>query len=223
MLDGIKKAIFFGAHTDDEFIAAGTLHRLARSGCQVRIVTFGPAAIESDRSGGHPSCDVVWHEWLAACRVIGTHSQHFHGFVPSSSLATMHAQDIADEIFKEVEVHRPDAVFTLSPDDENTAHAVVGRESDRVLRGRVPFAIRCQYPWNFSLGRANLFVSLGDEDLAAKEKVIRCYRSQFPVLQESGSKFRYNYMELLMAAARVDGLSVKVPAAERFELIRGVV
>ena len=225
VLTTVKKALAFFAHTDDEMICAGTLHRLARQGCEVHVHTFGPAAVAEDRKGSHVSLGVVTAEWMQALDLIGVALEHrkLYNFVPSSSLETVYAQEIGDAIFNVCETVRPDAVFTLSPDDENTAHAVVGRQSERVLRGRVPLAIRCNYPWNFSIGRPNLFVSLSEEDLKVKDAVICCYKSQFPKPTEAGGTFRYNYHEMLMSAVRVDGQSVKVEAAEKFEVLRMVV
>jgi hypothetical protein len=78
----------------------------------------------------------------------------------------------------------------------------------------VPLVARCLYPWNYGLGRPNLYVTLTPEDLAVKSAVCRAYKSQ---------EFRYNYHDLFMATARADGLSVKAEAAERFELLRAVV
>jgi LmbE family N-acetylglucosaminyl deacetylase len=214
MLKGLSKVTFFGAHTDDEMICAGTLHRLARNGCEVQIVSFGPAAIKKDRCGGDKSLAVVIDEWRLSRDLIGAcDKSKCIGMMPSANLAES-GQQICQFVYDWVERERPDACFVLSPDDENTAHAVVGRECERVMRGRVPHVIRCQYPWNYSIGRANLFVRLDEEDVRVKRQVIDAYRSQH---------FRYNYDKMLMSAVVMDGLSVKVPAAEKFELIRSVI
>lgn len=228
MIEGVKKAVMFCAHTDDEMVAAGTLHRLARNGCEVHVVAYGPAAITGDRQGSHPSARVVLEEWHRSLDVIGVGHEpnvaphgpappsgyrHYLGYVPSSKLDD-YKQGIADFAFKLVEHVKPDAVFTLSPDDENPAHSVVGTQTERVLRGRVPLTIRCNYSWNYTVGRPNLFVRLDPEDVAAKRAVINCYQSQL---------WRYKYEDLMLAAAVTDGLSVKVSYAEKFEIIRSVV
>lgn len=210
-----RKAVAFFAHSDDEMVCAGTLHRLARQGCEVHVVTFAPAAIESDRLGGAASVAVVRHEWETALDAIGVREKcrYFAGMTPSVDLAPW-AKIIRQIVFDYCEMEKPDAAFTLSPDDENPAHAIVGREAEAVLRGRVAWAVRCPMPWNYETGRPNLFVRLEDQDLLAKRAVIDAYQSQH---------FRYNYGVMLMNYAVADGMSVKVPAAERFELIRGVV
>lgn len=212
MLSGIKRAVFFGAHTDDEFIAAGTLNRLVRSGTEVWVYTLGPAAVQGDVYGGRPSFDKVLPEWKQSLERIGCYGWLCDHLLPSICLGDK-GQKVADLIYSEVDAKRPDCVFLLSPDDENPAHAVIGIQGERVLRGRCPLVIRCNYPWNYSLGRPNLFVSLDEEALRVKEAVIDCYQSQ---------RFRYDYKRLLMAQAVADGESVKVRAAEKFEITRMV-
>lgn|SRR3990167_5931779 len=215
MLSAIKRAIFFAAHTDDEMICAGTLHRLVKQGTDLRMVAFGSAAIESDRLGTKDSESVTTSEWINSCIVIGVEAdrREFLRLRPSRDLHT-YSSEIRQIIYTRCEQLKPDAVFTLSPEDENPAHAVVGRETEAVTRGRVPITIRCQFPWNYGLGRPNLYVRLSQEDAAVKRAVIRCYQSQ---------EFRYKYEDMLMGYARADGLSVKAEHAEKFELIRGVV
>lgn len=215
MLSGIRKAVAFFAHSDDEMICAGTLHRLARSGCEVTVVTFAPAATESDRTGTQASAEILLPEWQRSMEIIGAKGRFCPLSIwnPSSRLAEQ-GQAIADYAFGYCEAEKPDAAFILSPEDENPAHSVVGIQCERVMRGRVPLTIRCHFPWNYGLGRPNLYVRLDTEDLGAKRGVIGAYRSQ---------AFRYNYADMLMDYVRADGLSVKVPAAEKFELVRGVV
>ena len=215
MLEAVNKALFIGAHTDDEFVCAGTLHRLARLGCDVHGLTIAPAAIASDRRGTIRSIDIVYPEWVQSLDRIGVKTEHryFMGLTPSADLEP-HRQSICQYIYDLCEKEKPEVVFSLSPDDENTTHALAGIETERVLRGRVPVAIRCQFPWNYSSGRSNLFIRLARADIDCKREVIRAYKSQ---------AFRYRYEEMLLAQCQVDGLSVKVPHAEKFELIRGVI
>lgn len=214
MIEAWRKVMCFFAHTDDEMICAGTLHRLARSGCEVHVVTFAQAATERDRKGmdrDYTLCD----EWSNSLDIIGVpqDNRYLYDIRPSCNFQP-HRQSICQWIYDCVEKHKPDCVFTLSPDDENTAHSIVGVECERVMRGRVPTLVRCQFPWNYSIGRPNLYVTLSEQDVTAKQNVIEAYKSQH---------FRYNYGAMLLGYARVDGLSVKVPYAEKFEIVRSVV
>jgi LmbE family N-acetylglucosaminyl deacetylase len=222
MIDGLRKVVAFFAHSDDEMIAAGTFHRLARQGCDVDIIAFAYAAVEEDRKGygstetkNYKLLDTtvqIHDEWKKSASLIGA-KNHCRALKPSCDFQP-HRQTICQYVFDYCEQEKPDAVFTLSPDDENTAHSIVGVECERVTRGRVPIHVRCQFPWNYSIGRPNLFVKLDESDVQCKRDVINAYQSQ---------KFRYDYEEMLMAAVRLDGLSVKAEYAEKFELVRGVV
>jgi len=214
MIEAWKKVVCFFAHTDDEMICAGTLHRLARSGCEVHVVTFAQAATERDRKGmdrDYTLCD----EWMKSMDIIGVHHQHrvLYDIRPSCDFQP-HRQQICQWTYNYVERYKPDCVFTLSPDDENTAHSIVGVECERVMRGRVPTLVRCQFPWNYNIGRPNLYVTLDVENLKVKAAVIEAYESQH---------FRYNYHDMLMDYARADGASVKRLAVEKFEIVRSVV
>lgn len=214
MLDGVKRAVFFGAHTDDEMVCAGTLHRLVRQGCEVHVVTFGPAGTKDDPDGGPVALSVVKPEWLTANNLIreGYEDNEDEWLMPSKSLHTR-GQEIADIAFQEITQRRYDLAIVLSPEDENPAHAEVGRQCERVMRGRVPIVLRCQFPWNLSYGRRNVYVRLSPEDMDVKRKVIEAYKSQ---------AFRYDY-SMFLDYARADGKSVKAEACETFELVRGVV
>ncbi len=209
-----NKIVAFFAHTDDEIVAVGTLHRLVRQGCEVYVITFAPAAIESDRLGTQLSSDVVIPEWNNAMDLIGVspNHRHFVNFNPSVNLEPF-SQEICQFAFDFCEREKPDAAFILSPEDENVAHAIVGVQCERVLRGRVAVAIRCHYPWNYSIGRSNLFVDLNESDIKAKIDVIDAYESQ---------KFRYRYGPMLTHYMYADGLSVKKHAVEKFEIVRWV-
>lgn len=208
----LKRAVAFFAHSDDEMICAGTLHRLAQSGCEVWIVTASTAGTQGDSAGGKHAWETLRPEFSASGEVISAKLSCLRLF-PSKRLADM-AQDLADAVFAKCEELKPDLVISLSPDDENPAHAVVGVQVRRVTRGRVPIHVEVQFPWNHSLGRPNLYVSLSPEDVEAKRACIRCYKSQ---------AHRYRYEEMLMAQVVADGEAVKVRAAERFELVRGVI
>lgn len=209
----IKKVVFFGAHTDDEMICAGTLHRMAKNGVEVHVETFTCAATINDRKGYEDDTYKVLHpEWLKSMRLIGVKHNLLYDWRPSAELGGI-GQRIADHTFGYIEMHKPDLAIILSPHDENTAHAVVGVECERVMRGRVPHVWRCLFPWNYSGDTPNLYVTLDEEDLAVKAQVIDAYESQ---------KFRYNYRDMLLNYAIADGLSVKKSAAEKFQIVRSV-
>ena len=217
MLTGIKSVLFVGAHTDDEVICAGTLHKLGYEGARVSVLTFSAAGIENDRAGSTiASYKALLPEWESSMKVLGVAEgdRVLAGIVPSAKLKSEYRQQIAHAVYGVCTAKKPDLALILSPNDSHGEHAAVGTECESVLRGRVPHVWRCQFPWNFGKGDSpNLYVSLSQEDVGAKRSVIQCYSSQ---------TFRYQYEEMLMSYCRADGLSVKVPWAEKFEVVRSV-
>ena len=135
------------------------------------------------------------------------------GMVPSWQVKE-ERQRVAQQVFETCQDFNPDLPLILSPNDSHGEHAIVGAESEAVLRGRVPHVWRCLFPWNCCKGdNPNLYVRLEEGDIAVKAAVIDCYQSQ---------RFRYNYRDMLLSYALADGLSVKVLAAEKFEIVRSV-
>ncbi len=219
MLPLIKRAVFFGAHTDDEMVCAGTLHRLVKQGTEVWVVTAGPAATEHDRTGTQLSTSIVLPEWQRSLVTIGVipdmyspDNHRFYNITPSIDLAP-HRQFLAQRLFNLLEQYTFDLALILSPNDQNSGHALMGSVCEEVTRGRVPNVLRCCFPWNYGSGNPNLYITLDESSLVIKKAVIECYPSQH---------FRYNYGSMLLAYAVADGLSVKVPAAEKFEVVRMV-
>lgn len=212
MLDA-KRALFVGAHTDDEMICAGTLRRLVNRGVDVGVVTFCPAGTREDRRGGQEALNVVLPEWERSMDTLGVKrdSRILLGWSPVHLPAKR--QDVCQFLFDLCEETVFDLAFVLSRHDENEAHAIVGEEAERVMRGRVATVIRCNFPWNYTTAAKNLYVRLTPEEVAVKRKVIECYQSQ---------TFRYGYGEMLEHYVHADGLAVKQNAAETFEIIRAV-
>lgn len=212
MLDAAKKVLFVGAHTDDEMIAAGTLRRLVKSGAEVFMRAFSSARI--DGKSAEESYEILACEYADAMRVLGVPERNWQILGYETRTLPERCPEIRQELYDLVAAMRFDVAFIPSPEDDHQDHAVVGREAERVMKGRVGSIIRYQYPWNLSPLEANLFVALSPDEIAAKTALIRAYRSQH---------YRYRYMELFLAAARLAGLSVKREYAEQFKIIRAVV
>lgn len=211
LLENIRSALFVGAHTDDEMIAAGTLARLASRGADVHIISFSFARI--DGMSEDASKELLKLEFAAAMDTIGIPKDN--RWLPDLETRKLpeNRSAVRQYVYDFLKVHAFDAAFILSPFDEHQDHQAVGEECERVMKGRVPLIIRCQYPWSYRSFCPNLYVSLTDEEYEAKLRHIRAYQSQM---------FRYNYEELFGSYAVGDGLSVKKQVAEKFEIIRCV-
>jgi len=209
IFNNVKKAVFIGAHTDDEMIVAGTLRKLVRMGVEIKIIVFScapiPGAIERIDAD-----HILSLEFEKAMRIIGILPENcrLYGFNPRSF--SKNEDEIRQILYDYTVQEKPDIAFILSPEDDHQSHAVVGKSAERVMKNRVPFVVRCHCPWNFiNPGRRNFFVKLTQDEFETKLAVIRAYKSQ---------AFRYDYENLFMALTRADGLATKNELAEAFEI-----
>lgn len=208
LFKNVKKAVFIGAHTDDEMICAGTLRKLVKSGVEVKVIAFSYAPIP-DKSSAEVK-KILSSEFSLSKKAIGILPEN--GWVLDFEARTLptHHDKIRQFLFNFTVTEKPDLAFVLSPEDDHQDHAVLGKSAERVMKNRVPMVIRCHYPWNFiNPGRSNLFVKLTPDEFEAKLAVIRAYKSQH---------FRYAYENLFTSLTRVNGLATKNELAEAFEI-----
>lgn len=208
LFQNVKKAVFIGAHTDDEMICAGTLRKLIKGGVEVKVIAFSCAPIpgESDKK----TQEILRAEFSQSMESIGVLPEN--GWVlgyNARTLSTYHDQ-IRQFLFDFTISEKPDLAFVLSPEDDHQDHSIVGKSAERVMKNRVPMVVRCHYPWNFiNPGRCNFFVKLTPDEFETKLAVIGAYQSQ---------SFRYDYENLFTSLTRVNGLATKNELAEAFEI-----
>ncbi len=203
MFEGIKTALFVGAHADDEIVCAGTLRKLVKAGVDVNILTFGPSRTEK-------GTDCPKSERDASLAAIGASSFAYLNYHSD------HLSDLASEIRDYLYNYArwPDIAFILSPNDDHPSHACVARECERTMKNAVPRIVRCQFPWNYQSLQPNLFVELTPDELQTKRDCIKAYGSQL---------WRYDYEQMLAAYCLADGLAVKQGPTEKFEILRWAV
>ncbi len=208
IFDNVKKAVFIGAHTDDEMVAAGTLRKLVKNGVKVDVLAFSCAPIPEKSQ--EEAEKILEREFLKAMKAIGVSVKEWMPMDFDPRSFSSGEDEIRQILYDYTIQEKPDIAFVLSPEDDHQAHAVVGKSAERVMKNRVPLILRCHYPWNFiNPGRRNFFVKLTQDEFETKLAVIRAYKSQH---------FRYDYENLYTALARVDGLATKNELAEAFEI-----
>src|SRR3989344_5165479 len=80
----IKRAVFLGAHTDDEMVAAGTLRKLVKAGCEVHVFAFSFAAIPN--KSRRYAIDTLRLEFFASMETIGVKNFGVFDFNPGALL-----------------------------------------------------------------------------------------------------------------------------------------
>lgn len=202
-----KKAVFVGAHTDDEIVAAGTLRKLVKAGWEVNVLTFSCAAIPN--TVREDAIKILRSEFLSSMKIIGVENFKVLDFNPG--VLPEDQTKIRQALFDFIARVKPDLAFILSHEDDHQDHSFLGKACEAVMKNRVHNILRCHFPWNFVSGQRNFFVSLEDDEFNAKLDVIRAYRSQH---------FRYDFESILASQARLDGYVTKSGPMESFEVVR---
>ena len=205
----VKKAVFIGAHTDDEMVCAGTLRKLVKSGVLVKVIVFSCAPIPGEAFV--KTRKILSLEFLKSMESIGVLPENTRLLSYHARTISTYQDEIRQFLYDFTVNEKPDLALILSSEDDHQDHAILGKSAERVMKNRVPFVIRCHYPWNFiNPGRCNFFVKLTSDEFETKLDVIRAYQSQH---------FRYDYENLFTALTRANGLATKNELAEAFEIV----
>jgi len=164
------KALFIGAHTDEEVCFAGTIQTYAAK-FYVAFSTCGHTDLKK--------------EFDAACDVLDVNS------VASTLIVrSFNRQAIADFLYEQQ--LKFDCLFTHSVNDIHPDHKIVAEESIRVWKKSLFTYIG---PWN-GAEQSNYFVELSEAQLEKKIQALKCYKSQAhrPYMSEEfiRSQARYN-------------------------------
>ena len=126
-----ERIMIWGAHPDDEIIMAGTIAAVADAGCEVVVVTISrgdagycrpewAATIEAQRRAEAAACDAI----------LGISQRIFLGW-PDQGVR--HDWQLTRELIRLLRAHRPQALFTLGPDDRNRDHSAVHEMTDEIV------------------------------------------------------------------------------------------
>ncbi len=125
------RIMLFCAHPDDEIIMGGTIAAHADAGSEVVVVTIS--------RGDAGYCRVEWantiaeqrREEAAECdRILGITERVFLGW-PDQGVR--HDWKLTRELIRVLRRHRPEAIFTLGPNDRNRDHSAVYEMTDEVV------------------------------------------------------------------------------------------
>jgi len=201
------KALFLGAHTDDEFGCSGTLARLVDGGTEVHYVAFSPC--EESVPAGFPR-DVLHHESKAAAARLGIADEHWRLYDFRVRHFPTRRQDILEELVRLRREIDPDLVLLPASSDIHQDHQVVAEEGLRAFKFST--VLGYELPMNTITFQHACFVALSEEHLQRKIESLACYESQ---------RFRtYTDESFIRGLARVRGVQAGVDYAEAFEVIR---
>ena len=136
------RGMFIAAHPDDaDFLAGGTVARLAKEGREVAYVIL----TNGNKGSGDPSitreqlASIRAEEQRRAARVLGVKSVEFLGYEDGELEDT---RDLRRDVTREIRRWRPDLIITLNP--HRTYNNFPGWHRDHRVTGRV--VLDCVYP-----------------------------------------------------------------------------
>lgn len=211
ILSAFRRVLVLAPHTDDtELGAGGLLARLVEGGAEVREIAFSIAEISLPEGFAK---DTLLHEVKAAGEQLGIARDKIdvHRF-PTREFPA-HRQAILEILVAARREFAPDLVLAPATTDVHQDHATVATEAVRAFKGATLWGY--ELPWNNLSFSADTVVEIEAKHLDAKKKALAAYASQ--------AGRAYVAPEFVEGWARTRGVTVGVPFAEAFEVVRQVV
>jgi LmbE family N-acetylglucosaminyl deacetylase len=208
MIQGWRRVLVLGAHTDDgEFGCGGTMARLVEANAEVRYVAFS-IATRSLPEAFPP--DALAREVREATVEIG---------LPETALTVhnfdvrtfpTHRQEILELLVGLWEEWQPEVVFQPSLNDVHQDHQVVAAEGLRAFKRTT--VLGYEIPWNNFDFSYQAYVALEERHVERKIAALKRYESQ--------QHRRYINPEYIRNVARTHGVNVNRDFAEVFQVYR---
>jgi LmbE family N-acetylglucosaminyl deacetylase len=209
--DMTKRILFLGAHPDDvEFGAGGALARFVRTGHAVEIAVFSRCT--KSVPPGYPS-DLLVTEMKESMQSLDV-AQYVILDFPVRDFQ-VHRQDILEELVRIQRLKKYDLVIAPSATDIHQDHSALGAETARAFQDRS--ILNYEITKNQLSFLPEFYIEITEEDLKAKIKAIRCYKSQIEL------RPRFSDPRNIEAVTRVRGMQIRVEFAEAFEASRLIV
>jgi N-acetylglucosamine malate deacetylase 1 len=208
MIQGWRRVLVLGAHTDDgEFGCGGTMARLVEANAEVRYVAFS-IATRSLPEAFPP--DALAREVREATVEIGLPETALtvHNFDVRTFPA--HRQEILELLVGLWEEWQPEVVFQPSLNDVHQDHQVVAAEGLRAFKRTT--VLGYEIPWNNFDFSYQAYVALEERHVERKIAALGRYESQ--------QHRRYLNPEYIRNVARTHGVNVNRDFAEVFQVYR---
>ncbi len=225
------------AHPDDELLGPGaTIHKLCSNAVpgdltQIKVVILG----EGITSRGDLRDPEQWSDELHQHRqniedargILGYHELSVHN-LPDNRFDTVPLLDIIKIVEHEKSLFDPDVILTHHNGDVNIDHQLTFQAVMTATRPmqheRVKTLITFETPsgteWIPSNDarpfRPNLFLEVSDENMIAKSQAMECYKYEKRAYPHPRSP------EALQIRAKYWGMTVGLPYAEAFQIVRSI-
>lgn len=210
MLREYHRIFVLAPHTDDgELGCGGTIATCLQAGKEVFYIAFSSA--EKSVPDGFPK-DILRKEVKSATGVLGIREDHLVLLHYETRTFPHYRQEILEDMILLEKKFHPDLVFLPSSFDTHQDHQVISHEGFRAFKKKS--ILGYELPWNNFAFDTDCFVQLDEAALEKKIEALTCYDSQ--------SEKPYMTKESIVSIARTRGVSIGVPYAEAFEVMRWV-
>lgn len=208
VFEQVKKVLVLGPHPDDmEFGCMGTVLKLLSKGVEVHLAVFSMCE-KSIPAGFAPGS--IKKELLEVAASLKLPLENLHVFDYEVREFPKYRQEILEDMVALGKKISPDLVFIPSSTDIHQDHQTIHEEGKRAYKFNM--ILGYEMPWNNFNFHADLFVKLGEDQVARKIELINFYKSQ---------KHRtYSSDDFLRSLMRIRGTQVRTDYAEAFEVIR---
>ena len=206
--------LILAPHTDDgELGCGGTINRMTSHGHNVYYAAFSAAKNLIVEEKLPIPIDTLEKEVAIATKILGIPEQNLKIYDFPSRNFLQHRQEILDTMVLLNKRIKPDLVFLPSTSETHQDHQVVSDEGFRAFKKTTIFGY--ELPWNNLSFKADVFITLEEEQVRKKVESILQYKSQ--------SHRDYLSEDFFRCLATVRGIQVGVSYAEAFEVIRLIV
>jgi len=207
----MKKVLVLSPHTDDaELGAGGSIARFLEEGSDIYIAVF--STCEDSLPDGAPR-NALLEEFYTAYDFIGVPKDNLRVFNYPVRRLNEYRQDVLEILVGLRKELKPDLVVLPSGYDLHQDHQVIHMEGVRAfLKNSSVWGY--ELPWNHKQFSPMQFVTLKEEHIQSKIKMLSFYKTQL-VLEKS--YFREDFIKGL---ARVRGVQASCEYSEAFEIIR---
>lgn len=203
------RVLFLAPHTDDVELGCGATLARCIEECETVDVAVFSSASQSLPEGFEP--DHLKHEFFAAMEIYDIPKERLHVFDYQVRRLNYSRQDVLEDLVRLRSLLSPTIIFTPSGGDVHQDHQVVHNESLRAFKTATMLGY--ELPWNNFRFESRVFVNVSKENLQAKQRALRAYKSQ--IIKNRA----YFDPELIQSLAVVRGIQQGVKYSEAFELI----
>ena len=220
----IKRALVVAAHPDDDILGVAGVMNKYQNDIQFRVIFIAEGTtcrfdnVDSQLASAEiqrrNSCGIN------ALKHVGVTEYEFYN-LPCGRLDQVDQIVINKIIESEIELFKPDTVFTHSTCDSNKDHhkvydaTIIATRPGSGVRSVLSYEVLSSTEWGFAKTFSpNVFVSLSYEDVQTKWKALSCYESEIEEFPHPRSK------EGIMTLAKLRGMQSSTLYAEAFRLVR---